>query len=96
MKLKRFNLSCSRNTSIQENRYKMLYRWHPTLAKLQIMYPQLDGKCWWCPVEKADYMHIWWHCIKKRVFLETSAFDNTSSIEEKGTLDSKSDAGSRF
>lgn len=68
MNLKKFYFSCSQNTAIRENCYKMIYRWHLTPAKLQKMYPLSDGKCWCCQEDNADYLHIWWGCGKLKVF----------------------------
>lgn len=68
LNLKKFNLSCSQNIVIQENEFKMLYRWHLTPSKLKVMFHHLDARCWHCKVNNADTLHIWWSCKKLKGF----------------------------
>lgn len=66
--MKKLNLTCSSNIAITENRQKVLNRWHLTPGSLCKMFPNSDGKCWWCKCENADHLHIWWECDKLQPF----------------------------
>lgn len=56
---KKSALSCSQNIAIQENQFKMIYRWHLTTSKLKVMFHHLDARCWRCNPNNADTLHIW-------------------------------------
>lgn len=68
LNLKKSNIFCSQSTTIWENCYKTIYRWHLVPSKLKKMFPQSDGKCWHCQKDKADFICIWWGCGKLRDF----------------------------
>lgn len=65
-KLKCVNYSCSKNVSIRENCYKMIWGWYLTLNRIK-MFLQPNGKFWRCQKEKAGFMHMWWGCAKIKV-----------------------------
>lgn len=57
-----------KNVSIQENRYKAIYRRYLTPDRIKMMFPQSNGQCWRCQKDEAGFMHMWCGCAKIKVF----------------------------
>lgn len=53
-------------TSLLENHYKMLYRWHYPPLKIQKMFTNKCNICWKCQKEVGSYLPQWWTCGKAK------------------------------
>lgn len=50
------------NVAIQENRFKLCYRWYLTPVRILKMFGTGEGRCWQCSSVYADYCHMWRSC----------------------------------
>lgn len=94
-RLKRFNLAFSCNVSVQENRFKLIHRWYLTPRWKAKMFHHKEGICWWCQSPHADYMHMWWPCVRIYEFCG-NVNNKIKEITKMVTIDSKSYAAVRF
>lgn len=54
--------------SVQENHFKMNYRWHLPPTRIKKTFPQSTGSCWRCEMEGIGYLHMWWGCSNVKEF----------------------------
>lgn len=54
-------------SAIQENCYKLKFRWHLTLKKPAKIYKTMSNRCWKCSQTEGSFYHQWWTCpqVKK-------------------------------
>lgn len=55
-------------TSLQENSFKMIYRWYMTPKKLARIDRTHSNRCWKCKKHEGSLFHMWWTCSKARKF----------------------------
>lgn len=54
------SLKISTSSIVQENCYKMLFRWHLTPKKLSMIYKGMSNRCWKCNLQVWTFYHQWW------------------------------------
>lgn len=60
------NINNMKAVVLQENVYKMYYRWYLSPNKLAKMYTGAKKKCWKCQECIETFYHLWWSSAKAK------------------------------